>query len=138
MTTNIWAYQCFVPAGSDLAETDMYVGTDPVTQIRWRVPPGSRGNLSWYLAQSGSQIYPNPLSTAIVADGEWDTWVLDNPPPNPVWQFFGTNAGADDHSVYLQFFTDSNAVTTSGGGGGTIVLTGFPESEADIPTLFLA
>lgn len=137
MATNIWAYQCFVPAGSSPAITECYVGTDPVTQVRWRVPPGPRGSLSWYLAQSDAQIFPNPLSEEVIADGEWDTWVLDNPPPNPVWQLYGFNTGDDDHSVYLQFFTDPNQVSTTGGGGGQIVLAGFPTSEADIPTVWL-
>lgn len=137
MSTNIWAYSCLVPAGANPAITACYVGLDPVTQIRWRVPPGPRGHLSWYLAQSGSQVFPNVLSDPVVAEGEWDTWVLDSPPENPVWQLYGFNTGADDHSVYLQFFTDPFATTTGGGGGGDIVLTGFPTSDSDIPTLFV-
>jgi hypothetical protein len=133
---NLWAYTCLVPAGSNPAVTDMFVGNDPVTAIRWRVPPGPRGHLSWYLAQSGAQVLPNPLSTAVVADGEWGTWVLDNLPPNPTWQLFGFNTGADDHSVYLQFYTDSQAVTTSGGGAGGDISDGFPVVVADFATMW--
>ena len=137
MATTVVAFSCSTPAGGT-SSISLSVGTDPVEAIRWRVPPGPRGALSWYLAQSGVQVLPSTLGAAIVADDEWDTWVLSSLPPNPIWTFVGTNTGVKPHSVYLQFFTNSAAA--SGGGGGVIVVddtSGFPTSDAQLAGMWL-
>jgi hypothetical protein len=133
MANNMCSFSCFTPAGT-VSSINMYVGTDPVESIHWRVPPGSRGHLTWYLAQSGVQVLPNLLGVGITADGESDVWVLDVFPSNPTWTFVGNNTGADTHAVYLDFFTGPQ-VAVSGGGGD--ILAGFPASDAAIPDMWL-
>lgn len=134
MANNMCSFSCFTPAGT-VRSINMYVGTDPVESIHWRVPPGSRGHLTWYLAQSGVQVLPNNLGVGITADGESDVWTLDPFPNNPTWTFVGNNTGADTHAVYLDFFTGP-VVTTTGGGGD--ILAGFPTTDLAIPGVWLA
>lgn len=133
MATTLCSFSCTTPAGT-VQTVNMYVGTDPVESIHWRVPPGNRGHLSWYLAQSGVQILPNLLGVGITADGESDVWVLDNLPPNPTWTFVGNNTGTDAHTVYLDFFTQPATSAASGGGD---ILTGFPLTDSDVPGMWL-
>jgi hypothetical protein len=133
VATTLCSFACVTNAGSG-SSINLFVGNDPVQSIHWRVPPGPRGHLTWYLAQSGAQILPNNLGVGITADGESDVWDLDDIPGNPTWTFVGTNTGTDAHTVYLDFFTEPVSVSTTGTGD---ILTGFPSSDADIPGLWL-
>lgn len=134
MATDVVWLQATVTAGSLDAVIDLSVGTNQINKIRWRVPPGPRGHLAWFLAMGGVQVLPQAGSTAIVADDEWDEWEIDDLPDSGAWQLIGTNSGTYDHTVYLGFFV--TPVQLSGGGGGDI-LTGFPVTDADVATMWL-
>lgn len=133
-----------IPAGTHFPSTatiDMTIPEGYVQSIRWRVPPGPRGNMGWYLAMGGVQVLPAATGNVIVADNEYDEWQLDDLPDSGSWQLIGYNNGVYDHSVYLEFITNPIAQagggTGGGGGGGGDILTGFPVSDADIPGMWL-
>jgi hypothetical protein len=137
MATDVIVLQATVPAGTLFptpAVVDLPVGTNLINKIRWRVPPGPRGHLSWFLAMGGVQVLPQAGGTAIVADDEWDEWEIENLPDSGAWQLYGFNDGSFDHTVYLGFYV--TPITVGDGGGGNI-LAGFPTSDTDIPGLWL-
>lgn len=137
MATSLTEFACLIQAGTSFASpvtVNCDVGTNEVESIRWRVPPGNRGNLGWWLAMNGTQVLPDRLGTFVVADGEWDTWVVGGLPNTGTWELIGFNNGSHDHTVYLTFFTSP----VSTGGVVTVdFLAGFPASEADVPTMWL-
>src|ERR1700757_5083509 len=116
MATSVSAFAAKIPAGTTTTVSFNVNPTDPVVSIHWRVPPGNRGTLSWYLTQSGGQVLPNKFGTVMVADGESDTWVLDRFPQSGSWACVGTNTGVDDHTVYFEFSHEVAAPTSNGGG----------------------
>lgn len=138
MSTSISAFIATIPAGTapaSPATIPLTVGPDPVTSIHWRVPPGSRGEMGWYLTQSGAQVLPDRHGTLIVADGESDTWTLDNFPQSGAWAVVGYNVGSNPHSVYLEFgYSSASPVGTTLTGD---ILTGFPTTDAELLTAFL-
>lgn len=134
--TTISAFTCTIPAGTIPPAThtvNIEVFTSQVTRIRWRVPPGPRGTLSWFLSMGGVQVLPDAQGVSIVADNEWDDWYVPDLPNTGAWQLTGSNTGTFNHSVYLEMFTTPVGQTVQGGD----IMTGFPTSEADIPGLFL-
>lgn len=138
MATDVIWLQATVPANTpfpNLHIVNLPVGTNLISKIRWRVPPGPRGHLSWFLAMGGVQVLPQVGSTAIVADDEYDEWEIEDLPDSGAWQLIGSNSGTFDHTVYLGFFV--TPISLAGGGGGN-VLAGFPLTDADIPTMWLA
>lgn len=138
MATTVASFIATIPAGTGPFTphtVSLDVGPNQVEKIRWRVPPGPRGNLGWFLAMGGVQVLPNTNGTAIVADNEYDEWTIDALPDSGAWQLIGYNTGTFDHSVYLEFFTTPILV---GGGGGVPILASFPGTDADIPGMWLA
>lgn len=138
MATSLTEFACTVPAGTSFLSpvtVACNVGTKEVTAVRWRVPPGPRGHLGWWLAMGGVQVLPDQLGTYVVADGEWDTWVVDQLPNTGTWQFIGFNTGTNNHTVYLTFFTGpvASGIQLTGD-----ILSGFPVSDADVPSMWLA
>lgn len=137
MATSVTALTATVPASTPKATpvtVPLTLGTLLVDEIRWRVPPGPRGNLGWYLAMGGVQVLPQNSGGWIVADDESDDWTISGLPDSGAWQLIGYNTGSYDHTVYLDFHTSPvqlSAVLTGYNGPG------FPLSEADIPTMWL-
>lgn len=137
MATTVSSFIVTIPAGTlpfTPHEADLDVGTNEVETIRWRVPPGPRGNMGFWLAMGGVQIVPDTHGTAVVADNEVGEWVLNGLPNTGAWQLMGYNIGTHDHSVYLEFFTTPVVLS---GSGGSDLLTGFPRTDADIPGMWL-
>jgi hypothetical protein len=137
MATSVTALTATVPAGTALsspATVSLPVGTNVVDKIRWRVPPGPRGNLGWYLSMGGVQVLPDDKGGWVIADDEYDEWELDNLPDSGAWQLTGYNTGSYDHTVYLYFHTTPIQLAYTGGTGD--ILAGFPFSETDINTMF--
>jgi hypothetical protein len=85
----------------------------------------------------GVQVVPEVTGEYIVADDEFDDIEIAGLPDSGAWQLMGWNTGAYNHTVYLQFY-----ITPTQLSGTTVltvdVLSGFPTSEADIPTMWLA
>jgi hypothetical protein len=139
MATDVIALSATVPAGTVFphpAIISLNVGTNLINKIRWRVPPGPRGNLSWYLAMGGVQVLPQSGGGPIIADDEWDEWEIEDLPDSGAWQLIGFNTGTFPHTVYLGFYVTPVVVGGTGNGGGN-TLTGFPAVEADIATMWL-
>jgi len=138
MATSVTALTATVPAGTQIASpitVSLPVGTNLVDKIRWRVPPGPRGNLGWYLSMGGVQVLPDDKGNYVVADDEYDDWEIAGLPDSGAWQLTGYNTGRYDHTVYLYFFTTPIQLSLSGGGGD--ILAGFPFFGTDQSGLFV-
>jgi hypothetical protein len=135
VATSISAFACKIPAGTTTTVPLNVNAADPVESIHWRVPPGPRGHLAWWLTQSGVQVLPNMFGTSMVCDGEWDTWQLNNFPQSGAWALVGINSGTNDHWVYLEF---AHQQATPGLTGAGSLMDGYPTLDADIPTMWLA
>jgi hypothetical protein len=136
MATSVTQVDATIPAGTippAFAVIDLGLTESNVDAIRWRVPPGPRGNMGWALAMGNVQIIPDDAGTFIIADDEVDTWQIDNLPDSGAWQVIGYNVGTFDHTVYLGFFT--TPIATTGTGGGDIA-DGFPVVETDFATMW--
>lgn len=108
------AFAVTIPAGTPEASPvtqDIFFPVREVTAVSWKVPPGPSGLMGWRLTMSGG----NPVVPAaggwIVADGQADTWPLQDLPDSGAWEVTGYNTGAYDHTVYLTFLLD---LVTSG------------------------
>jgi hypothetical protein len=139
MAFMVQAFAATIPAGtpfSAMYSQALAVTDYPVVAIHWRVPPGPRGHLGWLLAQSGAPVLPL-LGGMIVADGQSDTWPLDNIPQSGAWSVQGYNTGTLPHTVYLEF-----ELGQAGGGGGPVLTgdinAGFPTADSQIPSMWLA
>lgn len=138
MAISVTALTATIPASTAKATpftVALTIGSNVVNKIRWRVPPGPRGNLGWYLSMGGVQVLPDDKGAFVVADDEYDDWEIEGLPDSGAWQLTGYNTGTYDHTVYLYFFTTPIALSVVGGGGD--ILAGFPVSESDIPTVWL-
>lgn len=140
MATDVIALSATVPAQTlfpNFAIIDLPVGTNQINKIRWRVPPGPRGNLEWFLAMGGVQVLPQAGGGPIIADDEFDEWEIEDLPDSGAWQLIGLNTGTFDHTVYLGFYvTPVNAILTGDQGGP--IPPGWPLTDADIPTAWPA
>jgi hypothetical protein len=137
MATDVIALSATVPAGTvppSPAVIQLPVGTNLIDKIRWRVPPGPRGNLSWYLAMGGVQVLPQAGGGPVIADNEYAEWAIENLPDSGAWQLVGFNTGIYDHTVYLDFYVTPVALadTTT-----FDILAGFPDGDAGIPGMWL-
>jgi hypothetical protein len=136
MVASVLSFAPTVPAGTAKASpvvVNLAVGTNVIDIIRWRVPPGPRGNLGWFLSMGGVQVIPQNVGNYIIADNEADDWQIAGLPDSGAWQLTGYNTGVYDHTVYLDFHvTPVSSGTTTGGD----IMAGFPTSEADIPTMW--
>jgi len=137
MATSVIALSGTIPAGTPVnapVTVGLPVGTNLIDTIRWRVPPGPRGHLGWFLSMGGVQVLPQVAGEYIIADDEYDEWSIQNLPDSGAWQLTGYNTGSNDHTVYFQFHVTpiqlGNVLTAN-------VDVGFPTSEADIPTMWL-
>lgn len=137
MANTVTSLVATIPTGTvspSLHTVNLAIPQGLVQIIRWRVPPGPRGNLGWFLAMGGVQVLPDTNGTVIIADNESDDWQIDGLPDSGAWQLVGYNNGAYDHSVYLEFTVSPIGAATTGAGD---ILTGFPTSDADIPGMWL-
>lgn len=137
MATSVQAFIATITAGTAKA-TPMTVNL-PVMQgfidaIKWRVPSGPRGNLGWVLAMGGVQVIPENTGTYIVADDDTDTVQIAGLPDSGAWQVIGYNTGSFDHSIYLDFHVTPVSLANQ----APDILTGFPTSDADIPTMWMS
>lgn len=137
MPTSATYFQATVPANtpaSNPVTIQLPLGTNIVDKIRWRVPPGPRGHLGWALFMGGVQVVPDDAGAFIVADDEYDDWVISGLPDSGAWELVGYNTGGNPHTVYLGFFTTpvqlQQPITD-------ITASGWPQSEADIPYMWL-
>ena len=137
MATSITVVSATIPAGTippGTVTVPLDLEPSNVESIRWRVPPGPRGNMGWCLAMGSVQVLPDDAGTFIIADDEEDTWNISNLPDSGAWEVIGYNTGTFDHTVYLGFFT--TPIATSSGGGGGDIADGFPVVEADFATMW--
>ena len=137
MATSVIALLATVPAGTAKASPvtiALTLGTNLVDNIHWRVPPGPRGNLGWFLAMGGVRVLPTNAGSFLIADDESDDWAISDLPDSGAWQLVGYNTGAYDHTVYLDFHVTPVQLGTTDTGGD--ILAGFPVTEPDILTMW--
>lgn len=106
MSREIWAFAATIPAGTpQAAPVVVPVATPPrtVESIRWRVPHGPMGLMGWQLSMGGVQVLPTPGTPWVIANGEWDTWQVNDMPNSGAWQVTGYNTGIYPHTVYVEF-----------------------------------
>lgn len=108
-----------VPAGtpqSAPARTPLAMPARIVTAVRWRVPPGPRGVMGFALTMAGTHVVPWGDTNWIVADDEYDTWLLTDAPSSGAWALDAYNTGLLAHTVYLQFMLEpvSSRASTPG------------------------
>ena len=126
MTTEVRPFAVTIPAGTLQSAPASFALTMPsrvVTGIRWRVPPGPRGQVGWALVVSGAHVFPFGDTGWIVADDETDRVDFTNAPQTGAWQLVGYNTGLLPHTVYLQFMLEPVASRTASGAFVPLVIT---------------
>jgi hypothetical protein len=137
MATSVQRFAATIGAGTAAAApatVTLAVMPGVIDAIRWRVPPGPRGNLGWQLAMGGVNVIPENTGTFIIADDEQDVFAVSGLPDSGAWQVIGYNTGTFDHTVYLDFHVTPTAAANAQQGD---ITTGFPQSEADIPGMWI-
>lgn len=90
------------PATSPLT-ADISFPPRRVTRVDWRMPPGSMGQVGWYLASSRVQQLPIIAGQYVIADNQTGFWEVDDLPDSGDWQVIAYNTGTVQHSIYLVF-----------------------------------
>jgi hypothetical protein len=137
MPTSVQVFSATITAGTAQAApmvVALNVIAGQIGLIRWRVPPGPRGHLGWQLTMGGVAVIPENLGAFIVADDEYDTIQVAGLPDSGAWQVTGYNTGTFNHTVYLDFHVTPIAAVQV---GNADITTGFPQSDADIPGMWL-
>lgn len=137
MATSVFRETATITAGTPKASpatVSIPIISGTVEIIRWRVPPGPRGNFGWQLAMSGVNVIPENAGSYIVADDESDVITVSGLPDSGAWQVIGYNTGTNDHTVYLDFHITPIGVQPPSYGDWT---QGFPTSDADVPGIWL-
>lgn len=109
MVSEIRTRTVTIPAGTPITApvtTDISFPPRIVTAIYWKVPPGPSGLMGWALTIAGNPVIPRDGGTYIIADGESDTWQLEDYPDQGIWQVTGYNTDIYPHSIYLTFLLD--------------------------------
>lgn len=106
--TRVFSFTVTIPAGTDPTAPiteDVSFPQASVVGIRWRVPPGPSGFMSFQITSDGAPVIPVQLGTYITADNEWETIEVSNYQDSGAWQVTGYNTDGYDHSVYVTFYT---------------------------------
>lgn len=109
MAQEIRTFQATITAGTAIATpatVDLSFPDRVVRSIRWKVPPGPRGNLGWRLTSGGVQVQPVTPGTWVITDDDTDEWVLSRLLTTGAWQLQGYNTDIYDHTVLLWFACD--------------------------------
>lgn len=117
MSDLVQQFACTVPAGTAVATPQTFqcqLGIAILNRIRWRMPPGPNGQVGFYIASSLQQVIPfrsGNVPNWIKANNEWDVIELDDMPTSGDWQVVAYNLGANAHTIYVSFYTDSSPAT---------------------------
>lgn len=120
MAVEVRNFAAIIPAGTAVATPTTVALTMPartVERIEWRVPPGPRGQVGWFLAMGGTQVVPYGTANYVIADDEDGTWDLTGLPDEGEWELVGYNTGNYPHTVYFRFLVSpvsAAPATTSG------------------------
>lgn len=109
MAAEVRTFAVTIPAGTPQASPaiiDLAMPARVVTAIRWRVPPGPRGELGWALGAAGVRVLPWGEDQWVVADDEVAEWPLTDQITSGAWQLQGYNTGSFDHTVYVTFLLE--------------------------------
>lgn len=74
-----------------------------VRSIRWRVPPGPRGEMGFAVGNAAQRVVPSTTSGWIITDNDADQWTLTTATTSGTWWLLGYNTGTYPHTVYLTF-----------------------------------
>lgn len=106
--TQIFSYAVTIPAqtlASAPLTTDVSFPPASVVSIRWRVPPGPSGSMSFAITSDGASVIPTQDGSFITADNESAQWDIAGYQDSGSWQVTGYNTDSFDHTVYLDFLT---------------------------------
>lgn len=95
-----------IPAGTpatSLYKLQMQLGQFQVDWVELDIPPGSQGNVGFYLASSNQQVIPYQPGTFLVSTGTFRHWDLTGYPTSGDWQFYGYNLGTFAHTINITF-----------------------------------
>ena len=116
MASIIHQFTVTIPAGTAKATPYSAALALPMEQLESvdiEVPPGPRGLMGFYLAQSGQQVIPWESGQWIVWDDRFATWYIAGYQANASWSVVGYNLdGVNTHSLVVRFH-DNPLVTTS-------------------------
>lgn len=109
MASLVTQFTCVIPAGTPISAPvtiEMPAGTYTVLSIRWRVPPGPKGQMGFYLSSNGTPTIPAAVANNpqwIVTDNDSDEIPTTDYPNSGQWELVGYNVGHYPHSVYVTF-----------------------------------
>lgn len=114
MARELRAFSVAVPAGTAIAtplSTDCTFPARVVRRIEIDVPPGPRGEVGFYVANSGSQIIPVNAGQWIVANDVHLGWDLTDYIDSGSWQIVAYNTGFYSHTLSARFHVDLPTAT---------------------------
>lgn len=79
-----------------------------VSSVRFRIPPGPRGNLGFMLTSGSLPVFPSGGGW-IITDNDEILWPLDDTLTSGAWELASYNTDQYDHTVYLTFLLDDLA-----------------------------
>ena len=77
-----------------------------VSAVRFRIPPGPRGDLGFSLTSGGLPVFPSGGGW-IITDSDEILWPLDDTLTSGAWELASYNVGQWPHTVYITFLLDN-------------------------------
>lgn len=104
----IYQFSLTVPAGTAPgapAVLPMALPSMEVVWVEWRVPPGPRGDVGFWIGSHGESIVPfsNQPNPWIVTDDEGAHWDLTAQMDSGDWELVAYNVGVRAHTVTVRF-----------------------------------
>lgn len=109
MARELRSFNVTVPAGTAQAAPVSFDVSSPariVRRIDVTVPPGPRGEVGFYLANSFQQVIPFNAGQWVVANDEKMTWDLTDYVDSGSWQVIAYNTGFYPHTLQVRFHVD--------------------------------
>lgn len=106
--SQIMQFACTVPAGTAEASPAVFpmllLNLD-IVWLEWRVPPGPRGDVGFWIGSHGQPIIPYTEGPAqfIVTDDEKVHWDLVDQPDSGDWELQAYNVGVKPHTLYIRW-----------------------------------
>ena len=102
----MWEFNLTIPAHTAQATPVILPCVMPqriVDMFHWRVPAGHGGLTGFRLSMGGVQVFPRNVGSWIIANGEQDTWPVQNMPDSGAWDITAYNTGNNPHTLYARF-----------------------------------
>jgi hypothetical protein len=120
MAVQVQQFAATVPAATTKTApqiTQMQLGVFEVEWVEVQVPDGANGQVGFYVASSGQQVFPFRAGSTpiwVVSNNRVFHWDVTGQPTSGDWQLYAYNSGTFPHTVTCHFGVSPVTVAAAG------------------------